>query len=242
MSESLIGSSSPSSFATRRLLISAAAVILLVAPLAVFAIEIGSPAYYLGDAFPPGQAAYIMMRPAGQLAFTLVFFQIVLGTVGRPLSRWLGLRSLISLHRAVGITAFTLIWLHPLLFMWGGTLRAGDLTWRATFTPDPLHNYYTLHLFFGAAALYVLTVGILGAWLGPRKAPRYWRRIHRLNYIALPIAWYHGYFIGSDTRIGPLPTLYTLMLIGAIGLMGWALWREARMRRGSGAKVAQAIE
>lgn len=222
----------------RRLLVASAAVVLLVAPLAVFAGEIGTPTYYLGDDFPPGQAAYIMMRPAGHLAFALVFIQLVLGTAGRPIARWLGLRSLVGLHMAVGRTALAMIWLHPILFLWGGSLRAGEMTVRSTFAPDPLHNYYTLHLFFGAVALYVLTIGALGALIGPRVAPRRWRQVHRLNYLALPIAWYHGYFIGSETRVGPLPVLYTLMLGGAVGLATWSAWRVSRSWRIRGAKPA----
>lgn len=68
-----------SDFRRNRILAISGASALLLLPILVFRQQTGAMAYYLGEGYPPGQGAYIAMRPAGHIAFTLVFLQILLG-------------------------------------------------------------------------------------------------------------------------------------------------------------------
>ncbi|HET6203053.1 MAG TPA: ferric reductase-like transmembrane domain-containing protein [Planctomycetota bacterium] len=206
------------SFAFRRAAAGGLAAVLLVSPVAAFLWRTGSPAFYLEGQFPAGQSAYVMMRPAGHLAFVLLWIQVVLGSRGGTVARLLGLRTLVPLHRALGLTTLLFLLLHPLLFAWGRTLRTGKPAFLQTFFPNPAENYWERMVFFGAVSLGVLLAGILAATAGRRLLRRAWRGVHAVNYAGFLLSSYHSLSIGSETRVEPVFFLYW-----ALGLTGGAL-------------------
>ncbi len=202
-----------------RLIAGALVAALFLLPLFTLTRQTGAMTYYLGEGYPPGQSAYIMMRVAGQLAFTLVFLQIVLGLQHRRIERWLDLPSLVPVHRSVGLAAFLIALSHPILFEWARQLRTGQSTVTVTFWPPWRTGFYELHQLFGALGLYLLLVGVLAGVFGPRLAPRAWRTVHYVNYVVFFLVWYHSIRIGTSTRIGLLPALYTVLLAVVLGLI-----------------------
>jgi predicted ferric reductase len=178
----------------------------------------GPISYYFSDQFPPGQSAYIMMRPAGHIAFSLVFIQIALGLYGRPIGRWLGLASMVPLHRRLGLVTLWFVLLHPLLFAWARSLRSGNIDLLVTFVPNPMENYWERMLFVGAVALYAMVFGGLAALYGPRLMPRWWRLPHSINLLAFALAFWHAISIGSETRLQPVAALHWAMA-AAVGIM-----------------------
>jgi predicted ferric reductase len=208
-------------FSTRRALAAGSALLLLAVPLLVFWRNAGPLSFYFGDGFPPGQAAYIMMRPAGHIAFVLLFFQVVLGVMGRPVARFLGYSTLTPLHRALGIVTLSFLLLHPLLFLWARSLRAGKLEFVATFFPNPFENYWEKMLFLGAIGFFLLLAGVIAGVVGKRW--RHWRAVHLANYAAFFLVFSHSISIGSETRLAPVELLYWGMALAAAGLLGWRL-------------------
>lgn len=211
----------------RRLVLGASALLLLLGPLGLFAAQASPLSASLGGEFPPGQAAYLMMRPAGHLAFCLLFLQIVLGLHHRRLEAWAGLPDLLPLHRALAIPVLTLALLHPVLHAWASTLRTGTWTLWATLFPDPTMNRLKFYFLFGALSLYGALAAALAALLGPRLLPGGWRLVHRLAYVSFLLAWYHASALGAEVRDQPLQAVYTLMgacvlgmLIGRLGRLG----------------------
>ena len=218
-----------------RVLAVLALVALLLLPLTAMTRQTGTMTYYLGQDYPPGQSAYIMMRVAGHLAYTLVFLQIVLGLLHRPLQRALGLGPLLSVHRSVGLAAFLLALSHPILFEWARQLRTGQSTITATFWPPIDHGFYELHQYFGAMGLYLLLIGVLAGVYGPRLAPKAWRAVHAVNYMVFFLVWYHSLRIGTSTRIGMLPVLYTVLAAVVVGLT------LQRLRRRTGSRFPEGL-
>jgi predicted ferric reductase len=211
-----------------RLLLGLGALVVLVGPLLVIKSDTGAMTYYLGAGYPPGQTAYIMMRYAGYIAFGLIFLQIILGLHHARLRRWTGTSSLVPLHRAIGLSAMAFALLHPFMFAWARFLRTGQSAVKVTFWPPRHEGYYELHQFYGALGLYILIVGVLAGIFGPRLSPRHWRVIHGVNVIVFFLVWLHSFNIGSDTRVGPLPLLYTAMVIMVAVLLVERLTRRFR--------------
>lgn len=201
-----------------RILAVLAVAALLLLPLGALTRQTGTMAYYLGQGYPPGQGAYIMMRVAGHLAYSLVFLQILVGLLHRPFQRALGLGPLLPVHRSLGLAAFLLAVSHPVLFEWARQLRTGQSSIAATFWPPRDHGFYELHQFFGALGLYLLLIGVLAGVYGPRLAPKAWRAVHAVNYAVFFLVWYHSLRIGTSTRIGALPLLYTVLAAVVVGL------------------------
>lgn len=217
----------PAALPRRRLLAALAVLALFLLPLLTMSSQTGAMTYYLGEGYPPGQSAYIAMRIAGHLAFVLLFLQIVLGLRRRTIERALGLGSLLSVHRSLGLAGFLLAASHPLLFEWARRLRTGQDSLKVTLWPPRDHGFYELHQFFGALGLYLLVIGVLAGVYGPRLAPTWWRRLHAVNLVVFFLIWYHSFRIGTSTRIGALPALYTVLAVTVVGLM-WGRWGTSR--------------
>lgn len=192
---------------------------LLVVPVVSMTTQTGAMTYYLGEGYPPGQGAYIMMRVAGHLAFALVFLQIVLGLRHRSVERYLGMTSLVPVHRSLGLAAMMIALSHPVLFEWARELRTGQNTIIASFWPPTHTGHYELHQFFGALGLYLLMLGVVAGIVGPRLAPRAWKTVHYVNYGVFFLVWYHSFRIGTSTRIGLLPVLYTVLAAIVIAMI-----------------------
>ena len=206
-----------------RIVAALAVAILLFVPLATMTSQTGAMSYYMGEGYPPGQSAYIMMRISGHLAYTLIFIQIVIGTLHGRIEKWLGIGNMVPIHRSLGLTAFFFALSHPIFFEWARQLRTGQSTVVATFWPPTNTGFYELHQFFGALGLYTLVAGVLAGVVGPRLAPKAWRTVHYINYGVFFLVWYHSFRIGSSTRIGFLPILYTVLATTVLVVVAWRL-------------------
>lgn len=208
---------------------------LLATPLWIFWRDVRPFPFYLGDRFPPGQAAYVMMRPAGHLVFCLVFLQIVLGLQGRRLARWTGVPTLLPLHKALGLATAWLLLFHPSLFLWASLQRYPRpfaVAFRMTFLPDPAQDYWSYFFFWGALGFWGLLTAVGAALLGPRLAPRAWRWVHALCYPAFGCGGYHARAAGAEVRGQALEVLYTVMMGIVAALLAARLAGAVRARMG----------
>jgi hypothetical protein len=135
---------------------------------------------------------YDGLRLAGLLAFTLIILQIGLGAFMLFLRQYFG-SWVLKLHISQGLAAFTLAWAHYLVnkFFLG-------------FTNGP----YQL---WGKIGLLIMCISVAAGLLRTRPwIAKYWRLIHRLNYVLFAMIWYHSWNLGSDVRLWPMRGLYYL--------------------------------
>lgn len=104
---------------------------------------------------------------------------------------------LIKWHIRQGAAAFVLALAHPALLSWELGPEAiikmgGEAVW-------------------GKIALNLLVISVLAGWLrGSGFMARYWRWIHRLNYVILALVWWHSWQLGTDARTWPMAGVYIL--------------------------------
>lgn len=128
----------------------------------------------------------------GLLAFTMVWYQVLLGSNGWWLYRLAP--SLLQFHRAHGVLAFCFALLHPLFLM-----AAFGLTTflQKTFVSDELRIYATI----GTIQLTLLTITVLVALLRRTSLlRRHWKKFHILNYAVFILIWIHSWFLGTDVQ------------------------------------------
>ena len=154
-----------------------------------------------------------LQRFVGLLAFTLLFWQIILGAF---MEKWIEKLGgwIFKFHVTEGAIAYALVILHPLLFILFNFKAFGKLDPFYVFTdicllcPNKLELFYTL----GRISFWLVTVAVIVAkfrtwgWLRI-----YWRKFHILNYIGFLLAALHGGMVGTDLRLHfPLPLLYSV--------------------------------
>ena len=126
------------------------------------------------------------LRMGALWALTLLFVNIVTGAF-RP---WFGTvfrpRAVHRFHKAVGIAGFALALAHEVMAAVFGIV-----------------GYDTIPVWLGPVALVLLALAIAAALLRTRLR-RYWRWIHRLNYLIFFVVLAHGLVLGADLRDEPL--------------------------------------
>ncbi|MCB0081216.1 MAG: ferric reductase-like transmembrane domain-containing protein [Caldilineaceae bacterium] len=131
-----------------------------------------------------------------------------------PAARFLGWRRVLTVRKSLGLWAFGFAAVHG-LFVLGGTelLSTPTAWWRlrlqvpSIFYPSSLKVPYAS---YGALALVLLIPLALTSnrvamrWLGKN-----WKRLHRLVYLALPLAvyhyWYRADFLARQPALGEPP-------------------------------------
>jgi len=101
----------------------------------------------------------------------------------------------LALHRNVSLLAVAFLSLHVLT-----AVIDPDATVRAVAVILPLpSSRYGLWLGLGALALDLIIALIVTSLLRQHLAPRIWRALHYLAYLAWPVALVHGAGIGTDS-------------------------------------------
>lgn len=132
----------------------------------------------------------------GLYAFTLVWMQILLGSLMRYWVRVFP--KILSYHKAQGTFALLFALTHPTLLLFGVGVQS---YFQFNYVPSNKVPF----LFFGYVALFCLLLTVISARLIRTKLlQKYWRRIHYLNYVVFFSAGIHSYFIGSDIRTSVL--------------------------------------
>ena len=155
---------------------------------------------------------WYLMRASGVVSLLLLTAVSALGvaTTSRLRPGRLPRFVTLGLHRNISLLAVAFLSLHVLT-----AVIDPDATVRAMAVILPLpSSRYGLWLGLGALALDLIIALIVTSLLRQRLAPRIWRALHYLAYLAWPVALVHGAGIGTDS--------------GAI----WMLVVDAALRRG----------
>lgn len=146
--------------------------------------------YFYGNLGLP--VRFLMLR-SGHLG--LIF--LVASFACTPLNRFLGWRFAIPMRRPLGLYGFAFSALHLYAYAVLENAMALDLIWRDLFERRAM--------IIGLIALLMLVPLALtstSAW--QRRLGKRWKRLHRLVYIALPLAVLHFYWLDRDIKDIPL--------------------------------------
>lgn len=146
----------------------------------------------------------LFQRILGMSAFGAITFQIVLGGNMDWFREKFGSWAL-SMHKLNGLFAYTLIFLHPVSWIFRNYFMIGTINPYYPFVDvcvlckGPGEYFYN----FGRLAFWSITFAVLAARLVTiinNKWLRYnWRKIHILNYFAFYFVSIHSFFIGTDS-------------------------------------------
>jgi predicted ferric reductase len=160
----------------------------------------------------------LLQRITGLLAFTLLAFQLVLGSLMPKLIEKMG-GWLFNFHLTEGLGAWGIMLLHPTLFLFINYKIEGLTSALLTFVPSFGSNqeiYYS----FGKFALMLITIAVLAGHFREKPALRKnWRKFHILNYFAFVFVAVHAYYSGTDAWTPPFAWFYWL----AIGVVAIAV-------------------
>jgi predicted ferric reductase len=189
-------------------LLCAAYPLLIVAPLAVFAI-----------ASPISKHELIaeMGVNCAVVAFTILALQFVISARLRWVEAPFGLDVLLRFHRAMAIVAMVLLCIHPLLV-------ASDEGWG-------LLTSWRVHWPLWAGRLALLFLFALVAMAIFRRVLRLryetWRQLHTaVAFLLLGLAFLHSLALGNDFE-GKVPRI----VWGALLLIAWSAWFYGRLAR-----------
>ncbi len=195
----------------RRAIAMTIALLLLLAPAALWLRAAGDLSSYFSGNAPPGQFTYVLAKLAGLYAGLLLWLQALYGLLGRTaelsrLARWR-----LSTHRITGLCVVLLAAAHAGLFVSAAGARTGQMD-LSLLVPDFSHGYYRTALSLGAIAIWALPVAILAALLR-RRLGSHWRLGHWLGLSSVSAMLVHALLVGSEAR-----TLIAAPLYWAAGL------------------------
>jgi predicted ferric reductase len=157
-------------------------------------------------------------RIVGLLAFSMLFWQIILGTFMQRLTEKLG-GWIFKFHVLEGAVAYTLVLLHPLLFVLFNFKTKGIFDPFYVFTDvcvlcaNKLEFLYTL----GRVGFWLITLAVVAAELRTQPWLRiHWRKFHIFNYFAFLLVAVHARGVGTDVRFVPFVWFYWIAVIAVV--------------------------
>ena len=169
----------------------------------------------------------LLQRLTGLLAFTLLSFQIVLGTLMPKLIEKMG-GWIFNFHLTEGLGAWGIMLLHPTLFVFLNYRIEGLSTALLTLLPRFSPNQEIWYS-FGKFALILISIAVLAAYF--RQKPflrKNWHKFHILNYLGYGFVAIHAFYSGTDAWTAPFSWFYWI----AIGVVILATFlRLLRLRK-----------
>lgn len=163
---------------------------------------------------------------------------LVLSLACTPLARLLGWTSTLQVRKALGLWGFGFACTHSLFFLQGKPLFSGwnigaelgqaleamfGIIWYGSKVPYAKAGVYAL--------LLLLPLALTSNRLAMRRLGKNWKRLHRLVYLAVPIAIYHYWWrTTSDFPPPPMPDYWQpILFAAAVGVL--LIVRVPLMRR-----------
>lgn len=165
----------------------------------------------------------VFQRVLGLLAFTLIFIQILLGSM---MGRWLQIigSKAYLFHTTQGLLAYGFILAHPFMYTLinyklGATFFELIASFVPKFSPRP-----EIYITFGRMGFVLFTVGVVAAYF--RTKPffrRNWLKFHLFNYVGFYAVWFHARNIGSDVQTPPFSWFFNSSIFVVSALILWRI-------------------
>ena len=154
-------------------------------------------------------------RIVALVAFSMLFFQLILGAYMTRFTEKLGGWAL-KFHLLQGAIIYSLVFLHPLLFVL--------MNYKAKNVIDPFYVFTQICVLcssrqefwytFGRISFWLITLAVVAAKL--RKQPWWrihWRKFHIVSYFTFFLVAAHAWFSGTDVWEPPFVLLYWISVI-----------------------------
>ena len=155
-------------------------------------------------------------RAVALVAFSMLFVQLILGAFMTRFTQKLGGWAL-KFHLLQGATIYSLVFLHPLLFVLMNFKAKGVIDPFYVFTEvcvlcsNRQEFWYTL----GRLSFWLITLAVAAAKLRNQPWWRvHWRKFHVLNYFTFFLIATHAWFSGTDVWEPPFVYLYWISVAG----------------------------
>jgi DMSO/TMAO reductase YedYZ heme-binding membrane subunit len=157
----------------------------------------------------PGPALWRLVRAAALFGYITLFWAIISSEYMRQLRKLFG-RPFLNLHHLLTRVAWVLILAHPLAY----AMLAGSAT---VLVPvfSPFDRFLQLA---GRPALYLFALATI-AGVVRNRIKRYWKLVHKLNYLAFAMVFAHAWLIGTDVRSSTVLQVVWLVMAGAVLLV-----------------------
>jgi sulfoxide reductase heme-binding subunit YedZ len=160
-------------------------------------------------------------RGSGTVALVLLTLVMVLGIVGRSGRPLPGLPrfAVADLHRNASLLALGMILLHVVVLFLDpiAQLRLYDLLVPFDYVYRPVWAG------FGVIAMELMVVLVVTSLVRRRIGPRMWRLVHWLSYAMWPLAWLHGWNIGTDADTFWFRAIAILSAVAVVVAAAWRL-------------------
>jgi sulfoxide reductase heme-binding subunit YedZ len=157
-------------------------------------------------------------RATGIVSLVLLTGTVMLGVVGTARAasiRWPRLVTA-ELHKNLALTAAAMVGVHIVTTILDPFAAIGVVSALVPFSSA----YRPLWLSLGAVAFDLLLAVLITSLLRDRLNRRSWHAVHLLVYVSWPIALWHAFGTGTDTR---LPWVLAIDAICVAGVC-WAVW------------------
>jgi predicted ferric reductase len=159
-----------------------------------------------------------LVRLLGLYGFVMVCIAASITPFLKEVSQFFG-KSFLKIHHFFALFGLAFISLHPV------SLAIGLMN-ASVFLPR-FDSWIVFWQLAGRPALIVLYIALFAVFLR-RKAPKHWRILHALMYLAILLGIVHGNLIGSDFE--NLPLMIILNTLAAVSLVAFFLKRYQNYR------------
>lgn len=174
-------------------------------------------------ASPDIALTWLMLRTTGIVAIAVLTLSVVIG-IASPALRNPGRRLVaISVHNAASATGVILLVGHIIFAVVDSYISISPV---AVLIPG-MSQWEPLWIGVGTVSLDLMLLIVLTS-LNRFRAPRVWKRVHLMSYIAIALAWVHAMFAGTDAGERPMQ-LAALLSLAAVGMA--VVFRQSRSDR-----------
>ncbi|WP_406657807.1 ferric reductase [Methanolobus sp. ZRKC2] len=149
-----------------------------------------------------GTFTELIIRTCGLFSNLFIFMAIISSEYMLQMRKTFG-RSFINVHHQLSRIGIALMLIHPLPFV----IQKGVVALIPVFYPP-----VTFLELAGRPALYIVLIAVLAA-VYRKKIPRKWKNIHKLNYLAFLLIFFHAWLVGTDLQSLSMQLIWIVMLL-----------------------------
>lgn len=176
---------------------------------------------------PHGAAAWMFSRSTGLLAYVVLSLDVIVGLLvsTRSADRLVPRSQLIDLHGWLSPLALALVFGHGGVLLADRYVRFDALDLLVPFAS----RRWPFAVGLGVLAGYLVLVVHASFGLRKRIGTAMWRRLHALSFVAFVLMTVHALAIGTDRGNPWFASVYAVLLIAVVSLLGLRLTRPSAL-------------